>query len=619
MRILVVKLADIGDLTLATPALAALRETFPAAQIDLLTTGHSAPVVRDAGLVDTIITFDKFAYDRPTDALHPANLQAALALGFALSRRHYDAVLILHHLTTRFGALKYAALAFATGAPRRLGLDNGRGWFLTHAVPDEGFGARHEVEYWLDVATLLGARTAERSLRVAVSDQDDAWAESALSQIESAGPLVVIHPGSGGYSPARRWDPASFAAVADVLHARYGARIALIGQPDDGADAVRARMSHVPLDLIGRTTLGQLAALLTRARLFIGADSGMMHLAAAVKTPLVAIFGPSNHLAWGPWPGGALARRVVRSAPLCSPCSYVDGRVGLRMGCAPRTCMRMVTPKDVLAAVEEVWGAEPAPPSHLPPLSMGEGERRTVNILGIPVDDVTFGELLDRIGGWVREDGPPRQIATANPEFIMAAQRDVNFHNILRRAHLVLPDGVGLLWAARRLGTPLRERVTGSDGVPRIAERAAREGWRLFFLGAGESIAERAAKILATRHSGLQVVGAYAGSPAADEEDAIVERVRRSGADILFVAYGAPAQDKWIARNLPRLGVSVAMGVGGALDFVAGVTRRAPIWMQRLGLEWLHRLLSEPWRWRRQTRLPRFVIAVLLSSLRQNS
>ena len=116
----------------------------------------------------------------------------------------------------------------------------------------------------------------------------------------------------------------------------------------------------------------------------------------------------------------------------------------------------------------------------------------------------------------------------------------------------------------------------------------------------------------------VQVVGIYAGSPAGEEEDAITARINASGADILFVAYGAPAQDKWIARNLPRLDVAVAMGVGGAFDFIAGVTQRAPRWAQRLGIEWLHRLFKEPWRWCRQTRLPRFVAAVLLDKMRRN-
>jgi N-acetylglucosaminyldiphosphoundecaprenol N-acetyl-beta-D-mannosaminyltransferase len=147
--------------------------------------------------------------------------------------------------------------------------------------------------------------------------------------------------------------------------------------------------------------------------------------------------------------------------------------------------------------------------------------------------------------------------------------------------------------------------------VPLIAERAARQGWRLFLLGAAPGVAEKTARILTGHYPGLHIVGTYAGSPAAEEEDQIVAMINASQADILFVAYGAPNQDKWIARNLPRLKVGVAMGVGGAFDFIAGVTQRAPVWMRQAGIEWLHRLIQQPWRWRRMLRLPLFAVAVM--------
>jgi N-acetylglucosaminyldiphosphoundecaprenol N-acetyl-beta-D-mannosaminyltransferase len=147
--------------------------------------------------------------------------------------------------------------------------------------------------------------------------------------------------------------------------------------------------------------------------------------------------------------------------------------------------------------------------------------------------------------------------------------------------------------------------------VPIIAQEAAQRGWRLFLLGAGPGIAEKAANILQSRYPGLQIAGTYSGSPAADEEDDLVDRINASRADIVFVAYGAPNQDKWIARNLPRLNVSMAMGVGGAFDFIAGVVPRAPAWMRRMGIEWLFRLVRQPWRIRRMLRLPVFVWLVL--------
>lgn len=193
----------------------------------------------------------------------------------------------------------------------------------------------------------------------------------------------------------------------------------------------------------------------------------------------------------------------------------------------------------------------------------------------------------------------PRQICTANPEFLLAAQRDRAFCEVLVHADLVIPDGVGLLWAARWLGARLPERVAGSDLIYRMAERAAHRGWGVYLLGAGEGIAQKAGEILQARYPGLTIAGAFGGTPNVEAEDEIVKRIRAARPDVLLVAYGAPAQDKWIARHKARLGVPVSMGVGGAFDFVAGVAQRAPAWVQRLGLEWLHRLGQQPWRARR--------------------
>ena len=241
--------------------------------------------------------------------------------------------------------------------------------------------------------------------------------------------------------------------------------------------------------------------------------------------------------------------------------------------------------------------------------------RSMLYILGVRVDDVTNEEALALVERFIAER-EPRQICTVNPEFVMQAQQDGTFRQVINDAALCIPDGIGLLWAARRLRHPLRERVAGSTLVVQIAERAAQSGWRLYLLGAAPGIAKKAAAILLARYPGLVVAGAFPGSPALDEENDIVERIRLARPDVLLVAFGAPAQDLWIARNQPRLQVPVAMGVGGSLDFIAGVARRAPERIQRIGLEWLYRLICEPWRWRRQLALPRFVWQVLLARQR---
>jgi heptosyltransferase-2 len=219
-------------------------------------------------------------------------------------------------------------------------------------VLDEGFGAMHEVEYWLRVAALLGAK-AGASLLHAHYTQADLLAVAPLLYGLGSDPLVVIHPGSGGYSLARRWEPAKWAVVADELVQRYRAQIVLVGTPADGAGAVQARMAAPSLNLAGKTTLSQLAAVLAQCDLFLGADSGVMHVAASVDVPIVALFGPSNALAWGPWTPEAPSA-VVRLGLRCSPCSYVGHSVGARDGCWHRSCMADLQPEQVLAAVESL-------------------------------------------------------------------------------------------------------------------------------------------------------------------------------------------------------------------------------------------------------------------------
>lgn len=257
----------------------------------------------------------------------------------------------------------------------------------------------------------------------------------------------------------------------------------------------------------------------------------------------------------------------------------------------------------------------------------------TINILGVSIHQVNFQETLAQIETWLiasplpdparrelteRRSSPPpcRQICTVNPEFIIDARRDPTFAAVLQRADLRVPDGIGVLWAAQLFGQRLQERVTGSDGIYRICARAAQNGWRVYLLGAAPGVAARAAATLQQLYPSLHIVGTASGNPTDSEWPALQQRLATAQPDILFVAFGHPRQDFWIDRHRHELPAKVAIGVGGAFDFVAGVTVRAPRWLQRLGLEWLHRLLREPWRWRRMLKLPQFVGLVLLQFFR---
>ncbi|MGB1287871.1 MAG: WecB/TagA/CpsF family glycosyltransferase, partial [Aggregatilineales bacterium] len=457
-------------------------------------------------------------------------------------------------------------------------------------------------QYWLDLVALVGANNTPQRARIAFSKE-------ALPLAYFAGKRIVIHAGGGGYSLARRWNPDYFAQVADSLIETFDAQVLLVGTENDNADAVRSQMQHDALDLTGKTTLTQLADVLRSADLFIGADSGVMHIAAAVRIPVISLFGPGNHEAWQPWsPGGNTV--VLRTSPLCSPCSYVEHGIGLRHGCEARTCMQMITPQQVISTATAMLNEQPVWSS--PEIAYKAGSKNRIQILGIPVDVMDFKGWMRWIDKQVKNATHPQQVCSINPELMMIAQRDINFQNILKRSALCLADGVGILWAARALNTPLPERVTGSDGTIIIAEHAAKKGWKLFLLGAAPGIAEQVADILREEFDGLQIVGTYAGSPTPEEEATIVDIVNRSNADILLMAYGSPTQEKWIARNLPRLQVKVAMGVGGAFDFIAGVVPRAPEWMRQYGLEWLYRLYKQPWRIKRMLRLPQFVLLFIL-------
>lgn len=245
-----------------------------------------------------------------------------------------------------------------------------------------------------------------------------------------------------------------------------------------------------------------------------------------------------------------------------------------------------------------------------------------VTILDVPIHDVTLNEACEHAERLILAGGT-HQFATVNPEFIMTAQRNPAFMQALQQTMLNVPDGAGVLWAARHKRHPLRERVPGIELMVKLCGIASSHQWRVYFLGAQPGVAERAAAAMALQFPGMMVAGTYAGTPAETEAPAIIERIRLAKPHMLFVAYGAPAQDLWLARNLPLCkdprdvllnGGLVGMGVGGAFDMVAGLQKRAPEWMQDANLEWLYRLIQQPWRIKRQTALVRYVVATMLES-----
>jgi len=234
-----------------------------------------------------------------------------------------------------------------------------------------------------------------------------------------------------------------------------------------------------------------------------------------------------------------------------------------------------------------------------------------MRILGVRVDCVDMAGAVGAIGRMVEDGGSTRLVATVNPEFVMRARVDEQFHQALESAELCLADGIGVVWAMRRQGCPQYERVSGSDLVPRLAGLCAERGWRLFLLGSRPGVAAEAARRLEAGHPGLCVAGVHVGSPHPEDDEEALRLIRAARPDVLLVAYGSPQQELWICRNRARLDVPVAIGVGGTFDFLAGRVRRAPVWLRRAHLEWLWRLALQPARVRRMAVLPVYALAVL--------
>lgn len=234
----------------------------------------------------------------------------------------------------------------------------------------------------------------------------------------------------------------------------------------------------------------------------------------------------------------------------------------------------------------------------------------SLEIFGCRVDRVAMAEVISRCHAFLQQGGP-HYVVTADTSGIVIAQDDPEHKRIMNEADLVTPDSIGVVWASRRFGKPVPERVPGVDTMEALCKLAAEEGYRVFLLGAAPGVAELAAKNLQARFPGLTIAGTRNGYFAPTDEPDIIAEIRSARPDILFVAFGIPKQEKWISAHLQETGVKLAMGVGGSFDAFAGIVKRAPRIVQRLHLEWLWRTLANPKKIRKAATLPRFAMMVL--------
>lgn len=233
-----------------------------------------------------------------------------------------------------------------------------------------------------------------------------------------------------------------------------------------------------------------------------------------------------------------------------------------------------------------------------------------VNILGVNVDKVTIPEAAEEIFGMLNENRP-HWVFTPNSEIIMQAYKNAEFRDILNNADLLTADGIGVVYASQILNNPIHERAAGYDIACLLIEKIARSGHRLYLFGGREGVAEIAKKNLEEKYPFIQIAGYRNGYFNPSEEAEIVKEINDAKPDIVFVCLGAPAQEKWIARNSAKMNAKVFMGIGGSLDVIAGTAERAPAAWCDKGLEWLYRLIKQPSRFGRMMALPKFALTVM--------
>lgn len=241
--------------------------------------------------------------------------------------------------------------------------------------------------------------------------------------------------------------------------------------------------------------------------------------------------------------------------------------------------------------------------------------RDTIRVLDIPVDRITMEEATRRISEFVNSSSY-HMVFTPNPEIVMLAKENAKFKDVMQRADLIVPDGIGVVLASKILKDELPERVAGYDLVQNTMKQAADKGYRYYFLGSKPGVAEEAANKMRAKYPGIQIVGIHDGYFKPEDEPQIIEDINNSNANILLVALGAPKQELWIDKYRDQLPhIRVAIGVGGSFDGMAEIVKRAPEAFQKMGLEWFYRLLMQPTRAKRMLVLPKFVIEVIKEKL----
>ena len=236
--------------------------------------------------------------------------------------------------------------------------------------------------------------------------------------------------------------------------------------------------------------------------------------------------------------------------------------------------------------------------------------RKTASILGVPIDIVTIDGAIDKVKELL-EGNHCSMVTTPNTEIVMAATNDRELLEVLSKSDLCIPDGIGLIYASRIQKLGLTARVTGVDLMKKILEYSNTLEKSIYILGGKPNVAQLACENIKNTFSSIQVLGFHDGYFSQEDEKKIIQEINEAKPDILFVALGAPRQEKWIYQHKKNLNVKVAMGVGGCVDIWAGTAKRAPDVFQRLGMEWFYRLMKEPWRYKRMLALPRFMIKVL--------